>query len=69
MEKNCSKCGTPFGCKAEGPGCWCESLQVAPETLAQLRGQYDNCLCPSCLQQFAVDATPVQALPEQTGGH
>jgi len=53
MEKNCSKCGVTFGCKNEAPGCWCESLQLGTDTLAELRAQYDNCLCPLCLATYA----------------
>jgi hypothetical protein len=49
-----------FGCKNEAPGCWCESLQVPVETLGQLRGTYDNCLCPACLKEYAVKDDPTQ---------
>ncbi len=52
MQKTCSKCQTPFSCKNEAPGCWCESLHLTAETLAHLKQKYDNCLCTSCLQQY-----------------
>ena len=54
LEKVCSKCQATFGCKNEGPGCWCESLQVPVETLGQLRSQFENCLCPGCLGEYAI---------------
>lgn len=52
MEKTCSKCKAPFTCKNEERGCWCEDLTLDPETLAALRQQFDNCLCPRCLQGY-----------------
>jgi len=69
MEKQCSKCYTAFGCKTESRGCWCESLQVPIDTLVQLKEQFDNCLCPSCLRQYAVDSVDDSVLREQAGGH
>jgi hypothetical protein len=54
LEKQCSKCQQPFGCKNEAPGCWCESLHVPIEALKELKQQFDNCLCPSCLKQYTV---------------
>ena len=53
MEKTCSKCAAPFTCQNETRGCWCEDLTLAPETLALLRRQFDNCLCPACLESYA----------------
>ena len=53
MQKTCSKCGATFGCKNEAPGCWCESVCVDAPTLALLREQFDNCLCPVCLQSYS----------------
>jgi hypothetical protein len=52
MQKTCSKCGTVFGCKNEAPGCWCESVYVDATTLALLKKQFSNCLCPACLQSY-----------------
>jgi len=66
LEKHCSKCQATFGCKNEGPGCWCESLQVPLETLGQLRVQYENCLCPACLREYATGA--VESPGEGAGG-
>lgn len=43
--RQCSQCGTPFGCGADGPegACWCVRYPpVAPKPGA-------TCLCPACL--------------------
>ena len=43
--RQCSQCGTPFGCGANGPegACWCGRYPpVAPKAGA-------TCLCPACL--------------------
>lgn len=52
MEKTCSKCKAPFSCQNEMRGCWCEDLTLNAETLALLRQQFDNCLCPACLALY-----------------
>jgi len=47
--RKCSRCGTPFGCGANGPegACWCGRYPpVAPREGA-------TCLCPACLAQAA----------------
>lgn len=51
--KHCSKCYAAFECKAEGSGCWCEGLTISEENLKTLQGDFDNCLCPACLIQYA----------------
>lgn len=53
MEKTCSKCKAPFNCQNETRGCWCENLTLGAETLALLRQQFDNCLCPDCLKSYS----------------
>lgn len=52
--KRCSKCGAEFGCCSEQPGCWCEGLSIDVVVLEQLKKEFDNCLCPGCLGQYAV---------------
>lgn len=52
MEKLCSRCNKPFGCKSEMPGCWCEQVELNSDTLHHLKMNYDNCLCPACLENF-----------------
>lgn len=51
--KTCSLCGGTFACRGGEPGCWCESVELTRETLAQLRTIAADCLCPSCLGGFA----------------
>jgi hypothetical protein len=70
MEKICSKCATPFGCQNETRGCWCEDLTLGPETLAQLRQSFDNCLCPACLARYEEaqgEEYPVELKADQQG--
>jgi iron complex transport system permease protein len=51
--KPCARCGRRFGCADGEPGCWCESVVLSRETLAELRAIADDCLCPACLRSFA----------------
>ena len=51
--KTCSSCGRPFGCGNGRPGCWCEAMEVRRDTLAEIRAQADDCICPVCLAGFA----------------
>ncbi len=52
--KNCSRCNDLFECSCETAGCWCESLYIDLDTLNELKEDYDNCLCPSCLEKYTV---------------
>ena|GEM_PF-2198575 len=50
----CERCGRRFVCggvKLEA--CWCAEVELSDSARALLRGRYQNCLCPACLQQFA----------------
>ena len=51
--KTCSRCGRRFNCGHGEPGCWCESITLSREALAELRRIADDCLCPTCLSGFA----------------
>jgi iron complex transport system permease protein len=51
--KRCSLCGAEFGCAQGEPGCWCESVVLHRETLAEIRALAADCLCPACLTSFA----------------
>lgn len=51
--KQCSSCGAEFGCAQGEPGCWCESVVLRRETLAEIRALADDCLCPACLSGYA----------------
>jgi cobalamin transport system permease protein len=67
-QKECSRCGKEFGCAQGEPGCWCESIVVRRETLAELRTLADDCLCPTCLAGFAErDQHALGALPTTNG--
>ncbi len=49
----CEACGEVFTCGAGLTGCWCSEIKLSHETLTELRSRYRNCLCRSCLEQFA----------------
>jgi len=68
--KHCSRCGKEFGCAQGEPGCWCESIVLRRETLAELRTLADDCLCPTCLGGFAKREQDAlgDELPSKNGG-
>lgn len=45
----CESCGVEFSCGAPAGKCWCFSVEVKTETLAELRHNYKSCLCQNCL--------------------
>lgn len=45
----CESCGGDFLCGAKIGECWCSAVKLEAETLAELRDDYKNCLCSSCL--------------------
>lgn len=49
--KECPRCGATFFCEVR-EGCWCGNRPLTQETLEQLRNEYIDCLCPTCLKQF-----------------
>lgn len=51
--KPCALCGGELPCREGEPGCWCESVELTRQTLAELRTIATDCLCPSCLDRFA----------------
>lgn len=51
--KRCSRCTAEFECCTESRGCWCEAVQLSGETLNLLKEEYENCLCPNCLERFS----------------
>ncbi len=51
--RQCPRCAEGFDCADGEPNCWCESIVLRRETLAELRAIADDCLCPSCLAGFA----------------
>jgi hypothetical protein len=53
QQKVCEKCGAKFDCHAPWGPCWCDDVKLKTETLATLRAQYNDCLCPTCLKATA----------------
>jgi hypothetical protein len=56
-QKVCEKCGVKFDCFSSAGPCWCEEVKLKPESLANLRKQYNDCLCPNCLKATADQKT------------
>ncbi|TVR42948.1 MAG: hypothetical protein EA394_02390 [Bacteroidia bacterium] len=52
-EKTCPACGTKFLC-LHNQDCWCMDYSLSAETLAFLRKNYDDCLCPPCLSKHGL---------------
>ncbi len=52
-EKVCARCGTDFLC-LHNQDCWCMDYDLTAETLAFLRKNYDDCLCPACLSRHGL---------------
>jgi len=50
--KSCSRCGTFFECTGD-TNCWCHHFQIEKNRLAEINEKYPDCLCPSCLSQYA----------------
>jgi iron complex transport system permease protein len=68
-QKECPRCGKQFGCAQGEPGCWCESIVLRRETLAELRTLADDCLCPTCLAGFAERDQDAREALESANGH
>jgi hypothetical protein len=49
--KKCPKCGVLFSC--EGDDCWCHDYQILNKNIQLIRSTWNDCLCPSCLKEFA----------------
>ena len=48
----CESCGAEFSCGANIGECWCFSVEMKAETLAELRNNYKSCLCEDCLNNL-----------------
>lgn len=57
--RQCEACGQPFVCGASLQGCWCFGVKLSAEARQQMRGQYKDCLCSTCLQRFAEGKTNI----------
>ncbi|MGH7860824.1 MAG: cysteine-rich CWC family protein, partial [Candidatus Dormibacteraceae bacterium] len=51
--KSCKVCDGAFPCAQGKPGCWCEAVVVRKETRARISALTDDCVCPTCLSDFA----------------
>jgi Cysteine-rich CWC len=45
----CEACGESFECGAKTGKCWCFEIDLSEEKLANLKENFDKCLCPKCL--------------------
>jgi hypothetical protein len=54
----CPRCGKEFHCSKSGK-CWCYEVYLPLDKLEEIEAQYDSCLCPSCLNEFAGGPKPV----------
>ena len=53
MVSVCGACGAAFQCGAADAECWCSAVELEPEARVKLASDYEGCLCPSCLRDFA----------------
>lgn len=51
--KTCEHCGQTFQCG--GAGCWCRQVPLTQSQRDGVAAQFQDCLCPHCLPQFATD--------------
>ncbi len=50
--KKCPKCGEFFMCEGDND-CWCEHVQILQKNFLRISQEYNDCLCPKCLDQYA----------------
>ena len=53
--KKCPRCGKAFICSAS-PRCWCYEYDIPVDQLEFIEREYDSCLCPDCLKEYARSA-------------
>jgi hypothetical protein len=62
--ERCPRCAGGFHCGIDdAQPCACTSIELKPETLAELRTQFTGCLCLACLHELA--AGEAQGLPQR----
>ena len=49
IPKTCQRCGVEFGCG--GSCCWCDEVKLDVQVRGELRQQFSDCLCRSCLEE------------------
>jgi hypothetical protein len=56
----CEICGSTFACGIGEGECWCSNVVIGDTTLAKLREQAKDCVCPSCLSKVANTGASMQ---------
>ncbi len=52
MTKKCPKCGASFQCFGDAD-CWCENVQIHKPEMLKIIENFNDCLCPACLAEYA----------------
>jgi hypothetical protein len=60
----CEGCGADFTCGASLGGCWCMKVEVSREARAELRTQFNACVCRECLEKAQRTASQVTGTTE-----
>lgn len=47
----CESCGKSFECGANVGKCWCFEVELDADKLAELRENFEKCLCRECLEE------------------
>ena len=55
----CASCQQPFACELTLGGCWCSAVELTDADRAELKANYQGCLCPACLRQFEAAHLPL----------
>lgn len=62
----CEACGESFACEISlGKGCWCGEVRLSDETRQELRANYRNCLCRTCLEKAEAKNSKSEAQSER----
>jgi len=56
--ETCPRCGKEFHCSKSGK-CWCFEVALPANKLEEIEGQYEGCLCPSCMNEYASPPLPM----------
>ena len=52
IQKSCPRCGKAFEC-VHSADCWCAKIHLSDEAKTELKLQFNDCLCESCLKEIA----------------
>ena len=56
----CESCGEELQCAGKTGACWCFEINLNPALLSELKRNYNDCLCHSCLVKKAVSAIEIE---------